>query len=261
MLLADGTRLEADLVVLCAGSIGSPSILMRSGIGPRKSSTSWTSPSSRPRRRRQEPARPPDGVPDVRGRRRRGRRTHPAPADRPHLLRGWPRGRGDVDLHAVVLTMEPGRLLVPLVIYRHTPRRHGDRLPRPGGAPRIRLGLFDHPDDLRRMVAGIRHMRTIMESAPLQNTSRPRSGRAPMSPPTPTSYVPSARARTPAATQSEPVPWEARAPRRPSSTRPARCTASRASTSSTPRSCRTSRPSDQHDDHDAGRALRGRTAQ
>ena len=32
--LADGTRISADLVVLCGGTYGSPAILLRSGIGP-----------------------------------------------------------------------------------------------------------------------------------------------------------------------------------------------------------------------------------
>jgi choline dehydrogenase len=34
--LADGTTEEAEYVTLCAGSIGSPAILMRSGIGPKR---------------------------------------------------------------------------------------------------------------------------------------------------------------------------------------------------------------------------------
>jgi choline dehydrogenase len=34
--LADGSTLEAECVTLCAGAIGSPAILMRSGIGPRR---------------------------------------------------------------------------------------------------------------------------------------------------------------------------------------------------------------------------------
>ncbi len=34
--LADGSIEEADCVILCAGSIGSPAILMRSGIGPKR---------------------------------------------------------------------------------------------------------------------------------------------------------------------------------------------------------------------------------
>src|ERR1700681_1953439 len=34
--LADGRTEEAECIILCAGSIGSPAILMRSGIGPKR---------------------------------------------------------------------------------------------------------------------------------------------------------------------------------------------------------------------------------
>ncbi|MFC6065308.1 GMC family oxidoreductase [Streptomyces ochraceiscleroticus] len=171
-VLADGTRIEADLVVLSAGSIGSPSILMRSGIGPRGLLDEL-------------------GIPVVRALEGVGKnlRDHPmvyltyevdeaAVGDLTPPLQavltfsaGGPGsgGAGDVDLHAVALTMEPGQLLVPLVVYRPYSLGSMEIVSRdPEAAPRISLGLFDHPDDLRRMVAGIRHMRTIMESGPLQ---------------------------------------------------------------------------------------------
>jgi len=34
VLLTDGAVEQAETVVLCAGSIGSPAILLRSGVGP-----------------------------------------------------------------------------------------------------------------------------------------------------------------------------------------------------------------------------------
>ncbi|MGW4390312.1 GMC oxidoreductase [Streptomyces sp. NPDC004685] len=37
----------------------------------------------------------------------------------------------------------------------------------PDAAPRIGLGLLEHPDDLRRMVSGIHHMRQVAKSSPL----------------------------------------------------------------------------------------------
>jgi choline dehydrogenase len=64
-------------------------------------------------------------------------------------------------------------LLVPLV--RHRPYSLGcvEIISRnPQATPRIRLGLFDHPDDLHRMVSGIREPRSIMESGPLEKHIR-----------------------------------------------------------------------------------------
>ncbi|WP_425826485.1 GMC family oxidoreductase [Streptomyces fractus] len=169
VLLADGTRLEADLIVLAAGSIGSPSILMRSGIGPRRVLDDLSVPVVKEL----------EGV----GRNLRdhsmvyltyavdeeavGELTPPLQAVLTFAA-GGPDGAGEVDLHAVTLTMEPGELLVPLVLYRPYSLGSTEIVSRdPEAAPRIRLGLFDHPDDLRRMVSGIRHMRRIMESGPL----------------------------------------------------------------------------------------------
>ncbi|MFE6157300.1 GMC family oxidoreductase [Streptomyces sp. NPDC056486] len=169
VVLADGARLEADLVVLAAGAIGSPAILMRSGIGPKRLLDELAVPVVRSL----------EGV----GRNLRdhamvyvtyavdeeavGELTPPL-----QTVLAFPSGGvdsgGEVDLHAVVLTPEPGVLLVPLVLYRPYSLGHMEIASRdPQAPPRIRLGLFDHPDDLRRMVSGIRETRRIMESGPL----------------------------------------------------------------------------------------------
>ncbi|MFF5279365.1 GMC oxidoreductase [Streptomyces sp. NPDC000133] len=77
---------------------------------------------------------------------------------------------GEVDLHAVLITPEPG---VPLVLHRPYWLGSMEIASRdPQDPPRIRLGLFDHPDDLNRMVAGIRETRKIMESGPLEKFIR-----------------------------------------------------------------------------------------
>ncbi|MFF0401300.1 GMC oxidoreductase [Streptomyces sp. NPDC005248] len=77
---------------------------------------------------------------------------------------------GEVDLHAVLLTPERG---VPLVLHRPYWLGSMEITSRdPQDPPRIRLGLFDHPDDLNRMVAGIRETRKIMESGPLEKCIR-----------------------------------------------------------------------------------------
>lgn len=82
-------------------------------------------------------------------------------------------GQGEVDLHALPFTMEPGVMLVPLAVVRPYSLGSVEITSRaPEADPRIRLGLFDHPDDLRRMVAGIRQIREIMGSGPLEKYVR-----------------------------------------------------------------------------------------
>ncbi|MFF1932835.1 GMC family oxidoreductase [Streptomyces sp. NPDC058228] len=172
VLLADGTSLEADLVVLSAGSIGSPSILMRSGIGPAKLLDELDIPLVQALEGVGENLRdhPMVYLAYEVDEEAVGELTPPLQAVLTFAAGGPASGNaGDVDLHAVALTMEPGQLLIPLVIYRPYSLGSMEIVSRdPDTAPRISLGLFDHPDDLRRMVAGIRHMRTIMESGPLQ---------------------------------------------------------------------------------------------
>ncbi|MFF1691025.1 MULTISPECIES: GMC family oxidoreductase [unclassified Streptomyces] len=174
VLLADGTRLEADLIVLAAGSIGSPSILMRSGLGPRRLLDELSVPVVKAL----------EGV----GRNLRdhsmvyvtyavdeeavGELTPPLQAVLA-FSSGGVDSAGEVDLHAVLLTPEPGVLLVPLVLYRPYSLGSMEIASRdPHEPPRIRLGLFDHPDDLNRMVAGIREARKVMESGPMEKYLR-----------------------------------------------------------------------------------------
>ncbi|MEB8340216.1 GMC family oxidoreductase [Streptomyces endophyticus] len=170
VLLADGTRIEGDVIVLAAGSLGSPAILMRSGIGPRRVLDELSIPVVRAL----------EGV----GRNLRdhsmvyltyavdeeavGAITPPLQTVLTLPAGGAGQGR-EVDLHAVTLTMEPGELLIPFVLYRPYSLGSMEITSRdPDTAPRIHLGLFDHPDDLRRMISGIREMRKVMEAAPLR---------------------------------------------------------------------------------------------
>ncbi|MER7197088.1 dehydrogenase [Streptomyces sp. CB01635] len=170
VLLTDGTRLEADLVVLAAGSIGSPSILMRSGVGPQRILEELSIPVVRAlegvgRNLRDHPMVYLTYQADEEA---VGELTPPLQSVLTFAAGGADSG-GAVDLHAVLLTMEPGELLVPLVLYRPYSLGSMEIVSRdPDAAPRIGLGLFEHPDDLRRIVSGIRHMRQIMESSPLR---------------------------------------------------------------------------------------------
>ena len=174
VILADGTVLEADLVVLSGGAIGSPAILMRSGIGPRRLLDRLSIPTVQCL----------EGVGS-------NLRDHPMvyltyAVDEEAVGELMPplqtalafssagaAGQGEVDLHALPFTMEPGVMLVPLAVVRPYSLGSVEITSRaPEADPRIRLGLFDHPDDLRRMVAGIRQIRDIMGSGPLEKYVR-----------------------------------------------------------------------------------------
>ncbi|NGO07765.1 dehydrogenase [Streptomyces sp. HC44] len=174
VILADGTALEADLVVLSAGAIGSPAILMRSGIGPRRILDRLSIPTTQ-------------GLEGV----GRNLRDHPMvyltyavdeatvgelmpPLQTALAFSSAGAGnQGEVDLHALPFTMEPGVMLVPLAVVRPYSLGRVEITSRdPDADPSIRLGLLDHPDDLRRMVAGIRQVREIMGSGPLEKYVR-----------------------------------------------------------------------------------------
>jgi choline dehydrogenase len=59
-------------IILCAGSVGSPGILQRSGIGPPSCSKGWASACARTARRRRQPAGPPATAADLQA----GKRPH-----------------------------------------------------------------------------------------------------------------------------------------------------------------------------------------
>ncbi|WP_033324779.1 GMC family oxidoreductase [Streptomyces yerevanensis] len=174
VVLGDGTRLEADLVVLSAGTVGSPAVLMRSGIGPRRLLEELSIPVIQAL----------EGV-------GRNLRDHPMvyltyavdeeavgellpPLQTVLAFSSAGAGSaGEVDLHALPFTMEPGVMLVPLGLVRPYSLGRVEISSRdPEAAPRIRLGLLDHPDDVRRMVAGIRQVREIIGSGPLEKYVR-----------------------------------------------------------------------------------------
>jgi choline dehydrogenase-like flavoprotein len=94
--LLDGTVIHAGWVVLCAGTYGSPPILMRSGIGPRRPSAVRRGPGpDQPPRGGCQPCRPPGSRRRPRLPRRLPRRASRALAGHvPQLVRGPGRSAG-----------------------------------------------------------------------------------------------------------------------------------------------------------------------
>jgi choline dehydrogenase len=180
---ANGVRLaepaetvEGDLVVVAAGAYGSPLLLQRSGIGPADDLRSagievradlpgvGRDLQDHPLLRLPFAATAPDGIPPL----------------QTMLTCAASGGDGDPDLQifpAGPMTVED-ETLSHLLVAVIAPRSRGTlrlRADKPDAQPSITPGLLDHPDDLRRMVAGIRLAHEIAGTGPLAELLTPKS--------------------------------------------------------------------------------------
>ena len=74
-----------------------------------------------------------------------------------------------IDLNFVPFTLQPGAILVGMGLVRPYSIGHLELAAAdPDVAPRIFLNLFDHPEDLQRMVTGVKIIRSIVGSAAMQ---------------------------------------------------------------------------------------------
>ena len=170
IVLVSGQELLADEVVLSAGSIGSPAILMRSGVGPKQLLNDLGI----------DIVSELDGVGQKLGDHPLVYMTYEADADAigellPPLQTmlvfssGGPDSDLEPDLHAIPFTLEPGLMIVAVGLVR--PLSMGSvtiRSRDPLEKPRILLNLMHHPDDLKRLVAGVAHVREIVASPSLE---------------------------------------------------------------------------------------------
>jgi choline dehydrogenase len=171
VVLTSGERIEADLVVLCAGAIGSPIILQRSGIGPADELDRLGIEVVLPlpgvgRNLREHPMLYPTWAADA---------SMVGPLDPPlqAFLACSASGsdvQAQVDLNFVPFTLEPGSINVGMGLVRpysvgHLELASAD----PHVAPRIHLNLFSHPEDLQRMVTGVKLIRSIFGSSAMRS--------------------------------------------------------------------------------------------
>lgn len=176
--LSDGRLIAADHVILCAGTYGTPAILMRSGVGPAAQSRELGIPV----------AADLPGVGENLG-------EHPGfyvtYAARPQPHAGVPRfrtaltlrsspGEPDIDLHIHGRTIVPVTTRVPhptgfdFVMFACLvqPTSRGSirlRSREPSAPPLIDLGLLRTPEDVRRLSAGVRVARRVARCAPLRD--------------------------------------------------------------------------------------------
>jgi choline dehydrogenase len=171
VVLDTGERLEAELVVLSTGALSSPAVLMRSGVGPdallrdlgiqvvvgndavgrnlRDHSMIYPTWSLA---RRQDPT------------------TPPLSAILAFSSTG-PGGHGDIDLHAVPFVAAPDVLIAALgLVNPYSIGTFSIRSADPADPPRILFNVFDHPEDLQRMVRGMRLVRELFVQEPLASS-------------------------------------------------------------------------------------------
>ncbi len=170
VVLTSGERIDADAVVLCAGAIGSPTILQRSGIGPAEQLERHGIGLVCPlegvgRNLRDHPMLYPTWAADVEA---VGALTPPLQAFLACSASGA-HVQDQIDLNFVPFTLQPGAILVGMGLVRpysigHLELASAD----PDVAPRIFLNLFDHPEDLQRMVTGVKIIRSIVGSAAME---------------------------------------------------------------------------------------------
>jgi choline dehydrogenase len=170
--LGDGTELRAESVVVAAGAYGSPAILLRSGIGPADDLRALGI----------------DATVDLAG---VGANLidHPAlsvdvptaptgPGDWFQTAITWRSERSGTDpydMHVIAggpIDVGHEEALFFLFVGLMRPRSRGRvwlRSADPSVLPHIRMGDLNDPDDLARMVEGIRHARDLLRTAPLRD--------------------------------------------------------------------------------------------
>ena len=170
VVLASGERIDADVIVLAAGAIGSPTILQRSGIGPagqleRLGIALVHHLEGVGRNLRDHPMLYPTWTTDADA---VGALTPPLQAFLACSASGA-HVQDQIDLNFVPFTLQPGAILVGMGLVRPYSIGHLELAAADADvAPRIFLNLFDHPEDLQRMVTGVKIIRAIVGSAAMQ---------------------------------------------------------------------------------------------
>jgi choline dehydrogenase len=167
VVLADGERLEADLVVLCAGALSSPAILMRSGVGPADAlGEAGVALVHRL-----------DGV-------GQNLRDHPMvfpvyDVDESARDAGAPNQVASVvttrefppdahpELHVIPTMLTPELVILSVGLIRpYACGRFTIRSADPADPPRIFFNVLGHPEDLARIVAGVKLARQLAATEP-----------------------------------------------------------------------------------------------
>jgi choline dehydrogenase len=169
LVLAGGERIDADTIILSAGSYCSPPILLRSGIGPAEDLEGL-------------------GIPVVQANEAVGRnmRDHPlstmafaATSEHReptpplqtlvHYASSGSQSPEAVDLHLVPFTIDPAQIFVGIALLRPYSVGRVELASRdPDVAPKIVSNFYAHPEDLGRVVDGVRRVRELFSQPALK---------------------------------------------------------------------------------------------
>jgi choline dehydrogenase len=164
VLLASGEEIEAYSVIVSAGSYCSPTILMRSGIGPATDLDAL-------------------GIPVVHANDAVGRnlRDHPLStvafaasddleaATPPlqtlvHYASTGSTSDAELDLHLVLFTIDPAQVFCGIALLRpYSVGRVELASADPQAPPKIVANFYDHPEDLARVVDGVKRVRSLFQ--------------------------------------------------------------------------------------------------
>ena len=170
VVLTSGERIDADVIVLAAGAIGSPThpaaLRHRAGRQLERLGIALVHHlEGVGRNLRDHPMLYPTWTTDTDA---VGALTPPLQAFLACSASGA-HVQDQIDLNFVPFTLQPGAILVGMGLVRPYSIGHLELAAAdPDVAPRIFLNLFDHPEDLQRMVTGVKIIRSIVGSAAMQ---------------------------------------------------------------------------------------------
>ena len=175
-LAAPDETIQAGQVILCAGSYGSPTILLRSGVGPASHMNALGIPTVADRAGvgQNLVEHPLVGMPYAAP--LTGRRNRPIPFMQTALLLASAQGLPDRDLLIMPTSILPGLfesepadgfLIFAALLQPKSTGKLWLRSASPYAAPCIDLGFFTHPDDQPRLVEALRLVRQMAAARPL----------------------------------------------------------------------------------------------
>jgi choline dehydrogenase len=162
VLLSGGERIEGDTVILSAGSYCSPPILLRSGIGPADDLDALEIPVVHANEAVGKNMRDHPLSTVAFAASREFRFPTPPLQTLVHYASSGGSSEGELDLHLVLFTIDPTQIFVGIALLRPYSVGRVELASRdPEVAPKIIANFYEHPEDLGRVVDGVKRVRSL----------------------------------------------------------------------------------------------------